>query len=140
MISLNERKDCLLVDDDRDDQDIFKFALSKVFPEFRCIIADDGDIAMRILQQQETSLEFIVMDINLPRLNGLDCLATIRKIQELQEIPIFMYSTCGQSDVIQKCMSLGASGFYTKSSNLADLENSLKDIVSLLKKSRRKPA
>src|SRR6185369_12832070 len=88
MISLNERKDCLLVDDDRDDQDIFKFALSKVFPEFRCIIADDGDIAMRILQQQETSLEFIVMDINLPRLNGLDCLATIRKIHELQEIPI----------------------------------------------------
>ena len=140
MISLNERKNCLLVDDDRDDQDIFKFALNKVFPEFRCIIADDGDIAMRILQQQDRSPEFIVMDINLPRLNGLDCLAAIRKIHDLQEIPIFMYSTCGQSDIIQKCMSLGASGFYTKSSNLTDLENSLRDIVSLLKTSQKKPA
>lgn len=139
MISLNERKNCLLVDDDMDDQDIFKFALNRVFPEFRCIIAEDGDVAIRILQQ-DSSPQFIVMDINLPRLNGLDCLAAIRKIHDLQEIPIFMYSTCGQSDIIQKCMSLGASGFHTKSSNLTDLENSLRDIVSLIKTSQEKPA
>src|SRR4029450_6371017 len=137
MISLNDKKNCLLVDDDRDDQDIFKFALGNVFPEFRCIIAEDGDMAIRILQQRETTPKFVVMDINLPRLNGLECLAAIRKIHDLQEIPIFMYSTCGQSDIVQKCMSLGASGFYTKTSSMSELENSLRDIVSMLETSQK---
>jgi len=125
-------KNCLLVDDDKDDQDIFRFALNKVHPEFSCVFAENGESAIRILQQKWTSPEFIVMDINLPRLNGLDCLAAIKKIHELREIPVFMYSTCGQTEIIEKCMSLGASGFYTKTSNLSDLENSLKDIVALV--------
>ena len=121
---------CLLVDDDKDDQEIFRFALKKVDPEVSCLLANDGVFALEKLQDDSFKLpEFIFVDINMPRLNGVQVLGEIKKIDLLKKIPVYMYSTSGQPDIIQKCKKMGAADFIVKSANISDLEDALRSIV-----------
>ena len=121
---------CLLVDDDKDDQEIFRFALKKVDPEVSCLLANDGVFALEKLQEDSFKLpEFIFVDINMPRLNGVQVLGEIKKIDLLKKIPVYMYSTSGQPDIIQKCKKMGAADFIVKSANISDLEDALRSIL-----------
>ena len=65
----------------------------------------------------------------MPRLNGVQVLGEIKKIDLLKKIPVYMYSTSGQPDIIQKCKKMGAADFIVKSANISDLEDALRSIV-----------
>ena len=125
---------CLLVDDDKDDQEIFRFALKKVNPAVSCLLANDGVFALEQLQEDTAKLpEFIFIDINMPRLNGIQVLGELKKIDGLKQIPVYMYSTSGQPDIVQKCKKMGAADFIVKSANLSDLEEALRGILKDLR-------
>ena len=125
---------CLLVDDDTDDQEIFSLALLQVDPSIQCAFANDGTYALKILEMDHSFMpQVIFIDINMPRMNGIECLKEIKKIKRLDKIPIYMYSTAGDSAIIEKCKLHGATGFMVKSANITELEESLARILSSFK-------
>jgi CheY-like chemotaxis protein len=112
---------CFLIDDDKDDQEIFMLALEDMNINVACVTANDGNEALNKFAQDETFLpDYIFLDLNMPRINGKQCLVEIKKIDHLKNIPVIIYSTSSaQKDKLETEM-LGASAFITKPSSISE--------------------
>ncbi len=118
---MKEWKTCLLVDDDPDDQEVFLNALKDVSENARCLIASDGDRALELLHNEETTPDYIFLDLNMPRMNGFEFLTAMKKSRILCNIPVIVYSTTAQRSQIDKAKKLGAAEFFTKTYKYRDL-------------------
>lgn len=120
----------LLVDDDPEDQEIFSMILDQISAKVNFLCSDNGVNALKLLSgESEVSPHIIFMDMNMPLMDGMQCLAEMRKSVKLKEIPIYMYSTSAQETIVAECKRLGANGFLKKVPDLSDFENSLKSIL-----------
>jgi CheY-like chemotaxis protein len=118
-----------LVDDDADDVSIFKHVLQQVNPSIDFISAGDGQEALRFLKDQQSDFpDVIFLDLNMPRMSGKECLTELKKDEDLQNIPVIMYTTSSQSKDIEETMQKGAICFITKPSDLNELKNILHSI------------
>lgn len=123
----------LLVDDDRDDQDIFVLALGEVAPSFNCVTAKDGIEALEKLRRGEVEPDCIFLDLNMPRMNGKQCLEEIKKEASLNKIPIVIYTTSSESRDKEEMLAMGASAFVTKPPVIRELVASLQEVFVHLK-------
>jgi CheY-like chemotaxis protein len=119
-----------LADDDQDDQMLFREALNEINSSIQCIIAKNGEEALCLLKQHSSPLpDYIFLDLNMPRMSGMRCLAELKKIEALRPVPIIMYSTSSQQEYIAESMKLGATHFFVKPSNFNGLLNYLQQLV-----------
>src|SRR4051794_11884308 len=91
-----EQKTILYVDDDPDDKAMFRQAVEAIASNYQIIEARDGVQALELLGQMKQKSELpslIVLDINMPRMDGKQTLVAIQKDQTLASIPIVLYST-----------------------------------------------
>src|SRR5690349_6973227 len=105
-----------LVDDDIDDASLFQETLSNVNSAIRFAHAADGQEALDQLLSKSISPDLIFLDLNMPRMDGKQCLALIKQEDELKDIPVIMYTTSSQSQDIEETMLKGAVCFITKPS------------------------
>jgi CheY-like chemotaxis protein len=128
-------KSCLLIDDDRDDQEIFTLALEKVDPEFRCVIANNGYEGLKYLNNKNNPVpHYIFLDLNMPLMNGKECLIEIKKVPYLKSIPVIIYSTSSLKDDVVQTRKLGAADFITKPPSIPDLSAKLLNVFNALNK------
>lgn len=122
---------CFLVDDDIDDQEIFALALERVNTAIRCTVANDGIEALEKLRGNKSFVpQYIFLDLNMPRVNGKQCLAEIKKDSRLDQIPVIIYSTSSDPRDIAETKQLGAAAFITKPSKISDLVKILSEFFS----------
>lgn len=122
---------CFLVDDDIDDQEIFALALERVDIAIRCTVANDGIEALEKLRGNELFMpQYIFLDLNMPRVNGKQCLAEIKKDSRLGHIPVIIYSTSSDPRDVEETRQLGAAAFITKPSKISDLVRILSEFFS----------
>lgn len=121
----------LLVDDDQDDQLLFQEALAVADGTVRYTSACNGIDALEQLNAAEQLPDVMVIDVNMPKMNGIDCLKAIKQSERLQAIPIIMYSTSCSKDCQQDCLNSGAAGFMNKPSDFLELISKIKQIISL---------
>jgi CheY-like chemotaxis protein len=127
---MNEKKTaCFLIDDDVDDQEIFILALSQMDIPVSCYTADDGYLALQHFQQDPNFIpDLIFLDLNMPRVNGMQCLVEIKKDPRLSHIPVIIYSTSSSLADRQTAELLGASDFITKLTDIDELFKTLQDM------------
>ena len=111
----------LLVDDDQDDQYVFKDALGSVHPSVKVETACDGVDALNKLASGNPLTELIFVDLNMPRMNGKAFLKEIKASLQFSSIPIIIYSTSSNPDDISETRLLGARDFITKPDNYNQL-------------------
>jgi len=124
----NTTLNCFLVDDDLDDQEIFGMALIGLGDSIKCFFANDGVHALEKLHDLSSIPDFIFIDMNMPRMNGLQCLQEIKKIDRFSQIPIYMFSTAADPKAINESKKLGAADFLVKPTNISDLTTALETI------------
>ncbi len=119
-----------LIDDDSDDQEIFSIAIDNTKKSVNCVFADDGLKALEKINGDEKFIpDFIFIDMNMPRMNGLQCLSEIKKIDRLKHIPVYMYSTSADPGTVEENMKLGATEFIVKPSDINTLTAVLSRIL-----------
>ena len=111
----------LCVDDDSDDRDLVCNVIKKLDPTIHFMHAENGLVAHKLLSQAKLKNEFpclIILDINMPLMDGKQTLVRIKKDPALNEIPIVMFST--SSSVMDKafCSQYGVE-LVTKPAKLA---------------------
>ena len=122
---------CLLVDDDLDDQEVFLMTLEKIDKNIECLTANNGVEALSLLTAKETILPYyIFLDVNMPKMNGIECLRNIKDLSYLNKCKIFMYSTTSETSVVEKSKKLGATDFIVKPASPAKLKETLSIILA----------
>lgn len=119
-------KTCFLVEDDDDDQEIFSLALWDLDPTIECTIASSGLEALTLLADLGRRIpDVIFLDLKMPRMCGKQFLVELRKLTHLATVPVIIYTTSREQHDIDETRSLGAKGFVTKPSYVADLTRML---------------
>lgn len=129
--ALQQIKSIVLIDDDHDDAELFREAMSAVAPDVSVVHFHNGREGVRSLSKGESLPDLVFLDINLPSFSGWHCLTEIRKQPALQQLPVIMYSTSSLPREKEIARDLGAAGFLTKPDDFNTLKNSLARIISL---------
>ena len=124
-----------MVDDDELDVEAFKRTLKKqkiVNPFFH---ARDGIEALEMLRGEHEDVVItrpliVLMDINMPRMNGLECIQAIREDNDLSNIIIFVMTTSADETDIYEAYNLKVAGYMVKS----DLGDSFIRSIEMLDK------
>jgi CheY-like chemotaxis protein len=118
-----------------DDQQFLIEALTKNDLNVQCFIAPNGKEAINNLKKAIVPLpDAIFLDLNMPRLNGKQCLAELKRTVPLQHIPVIIYSTTSNKKEMQDTLQMGASYFMVKKSSFKELREELFLITSELNK------
>lgn len=121
----------LLVDDDVDDVLLFEEVLKEVDKNIRLSSSSNGIEALEFLEKNSNNLpRLIFLDLNMPRMDGKECLKSIKQDARFSHLPVIMYTTSSQSRDIEETMILGAVCFITKPSNVNDLRSIIGTITS----------
>jgi len=120
---------CLLIDDDSDDQEIFLLALTKTGLPVNCQYASDGKAGIDLLESSDDLPDFVFLDLNMTNMDGRSCLKVLRENIKLTALPVIIYSTSSYIDDIRETSRLGATGFITKPSNINVLADILRQVL-----------
>lgn len=125
----NHSRKCLLVDDDEDDQEIFSIAMEQADPSMKCISASDGREALSILEDRSFTPDYIFLDLNMPRMDGKECLREIRKQSRLNDVPVIIFTTSSSNRDEEETKQLGANFFITKPPFVSTLATTLAGLL-----------
>ncbi|HEY4935181.1 MAG TPA: response regulator [Puia sp.] len=132
-IPLTRKNIYYIVDDDTDDQQFLIEALTENDINVQCFTAPNGKEAINNLKKAVIPLpDAIFLDLNMPQLNGKQCLAELKRTASLQHIPVIIYSTTSNKKEMQDTLQMGASYFIVKKSSFKDLRKELSLITSKL--------
>jgi CheY-like chemotaxis protein len=122
------RKVCLLVEDDRDDQELFNTTLQKISPGTLLVTAPDAESAKKLLRDEKLP-DFIILDLYLPGIDGYEFLLQLKRDLQHRRIPVIIYSQVCDENEIQKLKKFGAMNVLSKSTDQEKLENLLSKLV-----------
>ena len=114
------QKIILLADDDRDDTEMFCEALAEIHDTVICHSAINGHELLKKLNEITEKPDLIFLDLNMPIMNGWDCLKLLKENESTRDIPVIMISTSSHKKEMDVAMSLGAICYFVK---LNTLEN-----------------
>lgn len=126
---MKKKNSFFLIDDDIDDQEVFEMALQRIDSNYSFSVAHDGVEGLQKLTSDDFVPDFIFLDINMPRMDGMQCLPELRKLKHLKQSRIIMYSTTNDDKVRKASQQLGADEFMVKPSKLTLLVNDLMRII-----------
>jgi len=104
-------KKVLIVDDSATVRQQVRAALGVA--EFDVVEASDGTEGAETINRL-TDLAAVICDVNMPRMNGLEMLETIKKDPKNLQLPIVMLTTEGQHELVQRAKAAGAKGWIVK--------------------------
>ncbi len=120
-------KHFFLIDDDPDELDIFTEALTEINPACSCTWANGP---FRALEMFKTIIpDVIFLDINMPRMDGFDCLREIKKLPGFERVPVILYSNGINEEACKRAIALGAAGCVRKASDIPKLSDIIRKIA-----------
>jgi CheY-like chemotaxis protein len=122
-------KSILLVDDDQDDKYFFAKALETSGVDAFLTMAENGLDAFEKLESDIPDV--ILLDLNMPKMNGMTFLKTIKKTKHLKDIPVIIYSTSLTIFDEQEALKLGAYGAFLKPEEFNKTVKTVFDILQM---------
>lgn len=123
-------KKILLAEDDEDDQMIFTEIVKKLYPDgsLRFDVVDNGMEVMEALENAPELPDLLILDQNMPQLNGKETLEMLKKDDRFQSIPVVIYSTYNDNRLSNECLTIGAKQIITKPDSIDEF----RDMVVML--------
>ena len=132
----------LYVDDDQDDLVLIAEAFEKYTSDLRVTHAHDGHECMQILRrmhEKNTSPCLIILDLNMPLMDGKQTLAEIKSADEYKEIPVVLFSTSSQDGDRLYAEKHGVD-FVIKPARFSDIEKLVEQFVEKCRFQVKSPA
>ncbi len=120
----------LIVDDDLDDVSFFHEAIEALYPSPVCRSAVNGEDCLRLLRMDTKILpDLIFLDLNMPRMDGRQCLIELKQDERLKDIPVIIYTTSDHQRDREEMLKLGAAYFLTKSTSFDKLQEGISGAI-----------
>jgi len=119
-------KHILIVDDSKTVRNLVAFIMKK--EGFKVTTAEDGLDGLEKLYSS-AAVDLIVSDVNMPRMDGLTFIKTVREQEAYKDIPIVVLSTEGQDKDIQTGLTVGANLYMVKPAQPEKLVRNVKMLL-----------
>jgi len=127
----------ILADDDMGDRLVFKEIFDEMETDTIVHMVNDGHQLIEYLTNENNLLPHIIfLDINMPNMNGLDCLKAIRSNEKYSDISIAIYSTSSFQKDIDETFHYGANIYITKPRDYNKLKNVLANALTAARLNR----
>lgn len=124
-----------------EDNKIALMGIKKVlseYPNIEISTAENGMIALESLIVNLSELpHFILLDLNMPIMNGIEFLKEIKKNESLKTLPVIIHTTSFNSSEVKKCKELGVCGYFVKELDMVKYKSNIKLIANYWTESRR---
>jgi len=130
-----EVKRILIVDDSPNDVELTKAALAEKNLANEVVVAEDGEEALDYLYKRRKFADcekgnpaMILLDIKMPRMNGIEVLKHIRSNDKFKFIPVIMLTSSNQERDLVESYKLGANSYVVKPVDIVQFINAIKDL------------
>lgn len=128
----------VIADDDADDQVLIQEAIKAIDITIEYTAVFNGSQLLDLLLKKgayknntQSHPDAVILDLNMPVLDGVGALRQIRAHAQLRELPVFILYTLRKDDYSMQCRSLGVAGMYVKPNNSEGLRNILKEMYMI---------
>ena len=123
----------LLADDDTDDCTFFKDALEDLPISTTLITVSDGVQLMKYLidTSPDNLPDILFLDLNMPRKNGFECLTEIKTINKLEQLPVIIFSTSLDMNIVDLLYEKGAIYYIQKPAEYSKLRKVVLDALTV---------
>ncbi|GAQ48809.1 response regulator [Flavobacterium psychrophilum] len=104
----------LLIEDDTIEIMKFNRVLKTIEANHKIIEANNGEEALEILKEKENTPDIIILDLNMPRINGIEFLGILKQDPVLKYIPAIILTTSNNHTDILECYKIGIAGYVLK--------------------------
>jgi two-component system response regulator len=123
----NHPRRIVMAEDDEDDQVLVRDALRDSKMATPVDFVADGEALLAYLRQhRDAPPALVVLDLNMPRMNGHEALQAIRADVALRHIPVVVFTTSGRAEDILRSYQLGANAYVTKPATYPELVETLR--------------
>jgi CheY-like chemotaxis protein len=130
---LVQRLHILLAEDDDNDVRITRRAIAKAGLEAELTVVRDGQEAVAFLFRRGPHVDaprpdLVLLDINLPKLDGMEVLTAIKQNREIRALPVIMLTTSTRQEDAQTAYTMGANTFIAKPIRFARFVEVIREI------------
>ncbi|WP_305952284.1 response regulator [Emticicia oligotrophica] len=127
---MNRNASILICDDDEDDLYLVKSVFNDTKFSNQTVYLKNGVELLDYLQNQknETAVGLVLLDLNMPKMDGREALKMIKSNPEFRRIPVIILTTSNSPQDIHQCYELGANCFITKPSSYEGLNDAIKTL------------
>ena len=115
----------LYAEDDADDQDLIQDMMSSIDSDLEIVCVDNGQLLLSHLEELQPGSflpSIIILDMNMPTLDGIETLRTLKAHPKYSTIPVIIFSTSNLEKDRKLALENGASHFITKPVHHEDIE------------------
>lgn len=127
---MNNNLTILLIEDDMIEVMKFNRAISKLEYPHKIIEAKNGEEALSVLNEKEQLPDIILLDLNMPKISGIEFLTILKNDDVLKFIPTIILSTSNNHKDILKCYKIGIAGYIIKPLKYEDYVLKIEKVLS----------
>ncbi len=120
----------LLIEDDQIEVMKFNRILSKIDSKHRVIEANNGEEALNILENKDDLPNLILLDLNMPKINGIEFLKILKNDEILKYLPTVVLTTSNNQKDMLECYKIGIAGYMVKPLKYEDYQSKLIKVLS----------
>lgn len=122
----------LLADDDKDDNILFKDVLEELLLSTHLATVHNGEQLMKMLNEEKEPLpDILFLDLNMPRKNGFECLSEIKRTEKLKRLPVIIFSTSYESEIVNQLYKNGVQYYIRKPNDFAQFKKVIYQALTL---------
>jgi CheY-like chemotaxis protein len=119
----------LLIEDDAIEVMKFNRVLSTLNVKHKIVEANNGEEALTILKVKEVIPDIIILDLNMPKINGIEFLKILKADDYLKYIPSVILTTSNNRKDILECYKIGIAGYILKPLKYEDYIDKIKRLI-----------
>lgn len=120
----------LLIEDDKIEVMKFNRTISKLQLNHQIIEANNGEEALNILTKRDRLPDIILLDLNMPKVNGIEFLNILKKNDYLKYIPTIVLTTSSNHKDMLECYKIGIAGYVIKPLKYEDYMKKINKVLS----------
>lgn len=121
----------LIADDDEDDRLFYQEVIHELPYVLHLTMARDGEETINALNSMEDLPDLLLLDLNMPVKNGLECLQEIKASKKLKSLPVIIFSTSSFPSTINQVYDLGAHLYIRKPNDFMSFKLSMQYVFSV---------
>ena len=126
---MSEQISALIIDDDRMIRQLLQNALSR--KDFVVYAAEDGQSGVDLAQKED--VDVILLDWEMPGMDGMEVFSLLKQNEKTKQIPIFMLTNKNTGDDIDQAMSTGIDDYIVKPFSTSEIGKTIRDKLTKMR-------